>query len=148
MFAPRHRRTADEMSRVCNPGGTVAICCWTPEGSVGDVFRASASYLPPPPDFASPPILWGTEEHVREMFPSASAFEFERHSATIEWDSLEGWDDYFTDRFGPLVTAREMLGERFEDVRRDLREVWVRRNESPNRRLVLPQEYLLSLIRL
>ncbi|MGH3133864.1 MAG: class I SAM-dependent methyltransferase [Gaiellaceae bacterium] len=58
MFAPRHRRTADEMMRVCREGGVIAICCWTPEGSVGDVSRASVSYLPPPPDFASPPILW------------------------------------------------------------------------------------------
>ena len=25
-------------------------------------------YLPPPPDFASPPPLWGSEEHVRALF--------------------------------------------------------------------------------
>src|SRR5690606_24379554 len=33
MFAPRHRRTAEEMSRVCRPGGMIATCTWTPEGS-------------------------------------------------------------------------------------------------------------------
>jgi hypothetical protein len=86
MFAPRHRRTADEMGRVCGDGGEIAVCCWTPEGTVGDVFAASASYMPPPPDSAEPPILWGTEAHVREMFPEATEIEFERPSATIEWD--------------------------------------------------------------
>jgi ubiquinone/menaquinone biosynthesis C-methylase UbiE len=149
MFAPRHRRTADEMARVCTAGGAIAICCWTPEGTVGDVFRASASYLPPPPDFASPPIIWGTEEHVRAMFePAATDFEFERHSATIEWESAEGFADYFMDRFGPLVTARQMLGESFVELREQILEIWREADESEDGRFVLPQEYLLSIVRL
>lgn len=148
MFAPRHRRTADEMTRVCREGGTIAICCWTPEGSVGDVFRASASYLPPPPDFASPPLLWGTEEHVRDMFGSAASYEFQRQSATIEWESLDGFDDYFMDRFGPMVAARQLLGERFDELRSEIRAIWADWNEASDGRLVLPQEYLLSVIRL
>jgi SAM-dependent methyltransferase len=149
MFAPRHRKTADEMARVCRKGGVIGICCWTPEGTVGDVFRATASYLPQPPDFASPPILWGTEDHVREMFGSvATDYEFERHSTTIEWESAEGFADYFMDRFGPLVTAKQMLGERFVELRADILAIWEQRNESDDGRFVLPQEYLLSVIRL
>jgi SAM-dependent methyltransferase len=148
MFAPRHRRTADEMTRVCSKGGAIGICCWTPEGSVGDVFRASASYMPPPPDFASPAIHWGREEHIREMFGTALDFEFERHSATIEWESVEGFADFFMDRFGPLVTARAMLGDRFAELRREILEIWAEWNEADDGRLVLPQEYLLSVIRL
>ena len=148
MFAPRHRRTADEMIRVCRGGAVIAICCWTPEGSVGDVLRASASYMPPPPDFASPPILWGTEVHVREMFGSATALEFERHSATIEWNSIEGFADFFMDTFGPLVTARQMLGDRFNELRGEILEIWGNWNESGDGRFILPQEYLLSVVRL
>jgi SAM-dependent methyltransferase len=146
MFAPRHQRTADEMARVCRDGGVIAICCWTPEGAVGDVFRASASYLPPPPDFALPPLLWGTEEHVREMFGSGTSFDFERHSATIEWESIEGFEDFFMETFGPMVMARQMLGERFDSLRRDVRAAWADWNEAAGGRLILPQEYLLSVI--
>jgi ubiquinone/menaquinone biosynthesis C-methylase UbiE len=148
MFAPRHRRTADEMARVCRKGGLIAICCWTPEGTVGDVFAASASYMPPPPDFAEPPILWGTETHVREMFPEATDFEFERHSATIEWESTSAWADYFFERFGPLVTARQMLGERFAELGEKLTAIFEKRNEATDGSLRLPQEYLLSVVRL
>lgn len=149
MFAPRHRRTADEIVRVCRKGGVIAICCWTPEGTVGDVFRASGSYMPPPPDFAAAPILWGTEEHVREMFGSAATdIEFERHSATIEWESIEGFADFFMDRFGPMVTARQMLGERFGELRDEVLAIWADNNEADDGRLVLPQEYLLSVVRL
>jgi ubiquinone/menaquinone biosynthesis C-methylase UbiE len=146
MFAPRHRPTADEMARVCRPGGVIAICCWTPEGAVGDVFSASASYMPQPPDFAEPPILWGTETHVREMFPQARNFEFERHSTTVEWESTSGWADYFFERFGPLVTARAMLGERFDELGEKLIAIFEERNEADDGSLRLPQEYLLSLI--
>jgi SAM-dependent methyltransferase len=148
MFAPRHRQAADEMLRVASDGGVIGVCCWTPEGVTGDILGAVGSYLPPPPDFASPPLLWGTEEHVREMFGAARDFEFERRSATIEWESAEGFLDYFVDRFGPLVTARQVLGERWDELRADLLEVWRRWNESDDGRLVLPQEYLLSIARL
>jgi SAM-dependent methyltransferase len=149
MFAPRHRRTANEMARVCREGGVIAICCWTPEGVGGRVFRAAGAYMPPPPDFASPPALWGSEEHVREMFGSvAKDFEFERHDARIEWDSVEGFAEFFMSRFGPMVTAREMLGDRFADLRADVIEIWSDANEAEDGRLSLPQEYLLSLVRL
>lgn len=149
MFAPRHRNTADEMARVCRKGGLIGVCCWTPEGVAGDVFRASSAYMPPPPDFASPPLLWGTEQHVREMFGRvATELSFERHSATIEWDSVEGWADYFLERFGPLVTARQMLGDRFAELRAELVAAWEAWNEAEDGRLVLPQEYLLAVVRL
>jgi SAM-dependent methyltransferase len=149
MFAPRHRRVADEMARVCRSGGVIATCSWTPEGSVGKVFEVSAAYMPPPPGFASPPILWGTEDHVREMFGDvANGFEFERHVNTIEWDSIDGWADFFMSRFGPMVTAREMLGDRFGELRGRTIAVWEAVNEADDGSLRLPQEYLLSVIRL
>jgi SAM-dependent methyltransferase len=148
MFAPRHRRTADEMGRVCREDGAIGICCWTPEGVTGSLFAAMGQYLPPPPDYASPPLLWGTEDHVREMFPSARDYEFERRSAQIEWDSVEGWADFFMPRFGPFVTAQRALGERFADLRADVIEVWNAWNEADDGSFRLPQEYLVSVVRL
>jgi SAM-dependent methyltransferase len=147
MFAPRHEPTARGMARVCRPGGTIAICCWTPEGTVGDVFATSASYMPPPPDYAQPPILWGTEAHVRELFPEARDFSFERHSATIEWESARSFADYFFARFGPLVTARQVLGERFDELGEKLIAIFEARNEARDGSLHMPQEYLQSVIR-
>ena len=147
MFAPRHRRAAEEMLRVARDGAVIGICCWTPEGTVGDVFAASATYMPPPPDFASPPILWGAEDHVREMFgPAAAEFEFERHSATIEWESPEGFASFFFDRFGPLVTAKQMLGERFDELAEKVLVIFKERNEADDGTLRLPQEYLVSVV--
>lgn len=149
MFAPRHRQAADEISRVCRERGAIGLCCWTPEGVTGDVLGAAGRYMPAPPDYASPPLLWGTEAYVREMFGSvASDFEFERDSATIEFESVEAFGDFFLTRFGPFVTARQLLGEaRFGELRDEILEIWRKWNQADDGRLVLPQEYLLSVIR-
>src|SRR5262245_8312352 len=61
MFAPRHQQTAEEMARVCREGGAIVTTAWSPEGTVGATMRAGAAYMPPPPDYASPPSLWGSE---------------------------------------------------------------------------------------
>jgi hypothetical protein len=88
-------------------------------------------------------------DHVREMFRTvATSFEFERYVNRIEWDSVESWADFFMDGFGPLVTARAMLGERFGELRTRVIEIWTSANEARDGTLRLPQEYLLSIIRL
>lgn len=149
MFAPRHKQTASEMARVCHPGGAIVTATWLQEGSVGEVFKTAAAYMPPPPEYASPPILWGREDHVREMFAGvARSFEFERHVNRIEWESVDAFADFFMARFGPMVTARQMLGDRFGELRGKVIEIWKRVNESTDGRFVLPQQYLLSIIRL
>jgi ubiquinone/menaquinone biosynthesis C-methylase UbiE len=149
MFAPRHQRTANEMARVCRRGGAIVTATWLDDGSVGEIFNVSASYMPPMPDYALPPILWGREEHVRELFArAATRFEFERHVNRIEWESVEGWADFFMARFPTMVTARTMLGDRFSELRERIVEIWRKANEANDGSLRLPQEYLLSIIRL
>ncbi|MDT4959268.1 MAG: hypothetical protein QOD31_3067, partial [Pseudonocardiales bacterium] len=59
MFAPHHQVAADELVRVCLPGGTVGVINWTPEGFIGQLFATMKPYAPPPPPGAQPPPLWG-----------------------------------------------------------------------------------------
>jgi ubiquinone/menaquinone biosynthesis C-methylase UbiE len=149
MFAPRHQRTASEMARVCRRGAMIVTATWTPEGVAGPIFKTVASYMPPPPDDALPPILWGQEHYVRQMFAAfATGFEFDRHVNWVQWASPEGFADFFMARFGPLVMARQMLGDRFADLRQKIVEIWARANKATDGTFRLPQEYLLSVIRL
>ena len=122
---------------------------WTPEGTVGELFKVSASYMLPPPDYASPPPLWGREDHVRELFNGvATGFAFERHVNRIEWESVDGFADFFMAHFPPMVTAKAMLAERFSEMRERIVDIWKRRNDATDGRLLLPQEYLISIVRL
>jgi hypothetical protein len=50
--------------------------------------------------------------------------------------------------FPPMVTAKAMLGERFSEMRAGVVDVWKRANEATDGSLRLPQEYLLSIVRL
>jgi len=67
MFAPHHQVTADELIRVCRPGGTIGMINWTPDGFIGQLFATIKPYAPPAPPGVSPPPLWGDEHHVRAL---------------------------------------------------------------------------------
>src|SRR5215831_19445910 len=64
MWAPDHQRVADELLRVCRPGGTIGVTTFPPEGMAADIFGVVAPYMPAPPPNAQSPLLWGTDEHV------------------------------------------------------------------------------------
>ena len=67
MFAPEHEKAAAELLRACKPGGRIGMANWVPDGGVGKMFMTIAKHAPPPPGVV-PPLLWGTEEHLRELF--------------------------------------------------------------------------------
>lgn len=140
MFAPRHAVVAREMARVVRSGGRLGICSWTPEGSVGRFFRTMGSYMPKPPDFALPPLLWGTEDHVRSLFADTGvSFEFLRETVEFpQMSSLEAEIEFMTTKFGPLVMARRFLepAGRWPALLEDL----ARLLEHPE-----PSEYLVAL---
>src|ERR671911_969445 len=71
MFAPHHQQAADELVRVCRPGGKIGLLSWTPEGFIGQMFATMKPYAPSPPPGAQPPPLWGSEDHVRALLGDA-----------------------------------------------------------------------------
>ena len=144
MFAPDHRRTAEEMIRVCRPGGAVAIACWTPNGAIGRMFGAVGELGPPPPPGAEAPTLWGTEEHVRELLGDAS---FERRE--VEWrdSSVESYASFMLESFGPLVSAREALAERASELDERYRTYLEDENLATDGTLLFRGEYLISVVR-
>jgi SAM-dependent methyltransferase len=143
MFAPDHERTAAEMKRVLRPGGVIAFACWTPEGSIGRMFRTLAELIPPPPG-GTPPILWGTEQHVRELLGDA---QFERRE--IEWqdESVEAYARFMMDSFGPLLNAREVMAGREDQLDAAFADYLRAENLNDDGTLRFRGEYLLAVVR-
>src|SRR5215467_12277648 len=47
----------------------LARASWTPDGFIGQMFKVVGKHVPPPAGLSSP-LLWGTEDHLSELFGS------------------------------------------------------------------------------
>ena len=149
-FAPRHQVVADELVRVCRPGGLIGLVNWTPEGQIGELFRIMGRYMPAPPDYASPPPLWGDEAHVRGLFAGSGVeLEFARGNNPWRFDSPEHWVVFFETLYGPTLKARERLTSEgaWDDCRAEILDMVTRRNEATDGSLLVRAEYLIAVAR-
>ena len=108
MFAPDHQQTADELIRVCRPGGTIGLLSWTPEGMIGALFATMKPFAAAPPAHAQPAPLWGDPDHVQALCGERVRFH------TLRRDTLEvtaftrprEYGEHFKARYGPTIAAR------------------------------------------
>jgi SAM-dependent methyltransferase len=151
IFAPRHHVAASELARVARPGGTVVVTGWTPDGLTGRFFSTAGSYMPAPPAGLQPPVLWGQEDHVGELFGATGAeLTFVRHAVTFTHASPESWFDYQAQTLGPMIIARSALAPqgRWEDLRTEMIELYSEHNDAPDGSFSARSEYLLTLARM
>jgi SAM-dependent methyltransferase len=145
MFAPDHRKTAEELVRVLKPGGRMVVAAWRPEGNVGRMFGTIASHMPAPPEGFQPPPLWGSEDHIREIF-GGLPIELELEPTTVEF-AADSADDFFAEferDLPPIVMAKAGLEPegKWEALRTDLKELYDDTNESDDG-FRASQEYVL-----
>jgi ubiquinone/menaquinone biosynthesis C-methylase UbiE len=107
MFAPDQQAVADELLRVCRPGGTIGMANFTPNGLAAEFFGVLGPYLPPPPPDAPPPLLWGAEAHVRELFGDrvSSLEASERELVETVPGTPAEYCDFYKQTFGPVIAA-------------------------------------------
>ena len=113
MFAPHHQQAADELVRVCRPGGTIAVLSWTPEGFIGQLFATMKPYAPPPPPGASPAPLWGRADHVRGLF-GEQVTDLVARQQTLRVDRFTtGADfrDFFKAHYGPTIAVYRFIAD-------------------------------------
>ncbi|HVF53700.1 MAG TPA: class I SAM-dependent methyltransferase [Actinomycetota bacterium] len=107
MFAPQHQKVADELVRACKPGGKIGLLSWTPEGFIGGLFRAMGPYAAPPPPGAQPPPLWGSEDHLTELFGDRLDFTtFERKMNVVTaFKAPLDFAEHFKSSYGPTIAT-------------------------------------------
>jgi hypothetical protein len=125
------RAVADEL-RVCCPGGVIGMINFTPEGLGGEFFELFGRYGPAPEGPA--PVLWGSEEHVRELLGDRLA-ELDltrRHYVERSPGGPDAYCAFFKQTFGPVIAVYENLAPaRRAALDRDFLDFATRSNQAP-----------------
>jgi hypothetical protein len=131
------------MLRVCRPGGRVGMANWTPDSMVGDMFRAVARHVPPPPG-VEPAVRWGAEERVRELLSAGcSDLRVRRDTCALRFPSAAACVDYFRTWYGPTVAAFRAVGDAGrEALERDLLALYEAHNVATDGTLAVDVAYL------
>ena len=146
MFAPDHARSASEMLRVCRPNGRIGLVSWTPAGFLGDLFRTVARHVPPVPGVRSP-LLWGTADHLQQLFAGATSIEHTTRHFAFRYRSAEHFVDVFRMFYGPVLKAFAALDANGQAaLEADLLSRLRGADRGDASGLVVPAEYLETVI--
>ena len=125
---------------------------FTPEGLAADFFSVFTRYMPAAPSGAHPPVLWGSEEHVRELFGDrVDPLEMTRNKYVERAASPGDYVELFKRTFGPVIALYALLADqpdRSAALDRDFLEFATRSNQgSREGPAEYRYEYLLVIAR-
>jgi len=143
MFAPRPELVAAELTRVCRPGGLIAMANWTGAGFVGQMFKTIAKYIAP--SGMPSPVLWGDEPTVRERLRSGVAtLDLSHHLYELSYPfSPAEVVEFFRANYGPMTRAFASIGEeQQQQLRAELTDLWSRHNRATDGTTRVDAEYL------
>jgi ubiquinone/menaquinone biosynthesis C-methylase UbiE len=143
MFAPRPDLVAQEVLRVCSPGGTIAMVNWTPQGFIGQMFKQVSRFVAP--SGMPAPVLWGDEATVRERLNEGlSDLSLVRRHYTFSYPFPPSEVvEFFRLYYGPTNQAfasLDALGA--ESLRRELDALWTSHNRAGAGSTTVFAEYL------
>ena len=143
MFAPRPDLVAAELTRVCRPGGLIAMANWTPEGFVGQMFKTISKHIAP--SGMPAPTLWGDEATIRNRLRDGIAdLSCTRRVYHFDYPfSPEGVVEFFRTNYGPMSRAFTSLGAGDQEkLRNDLVALWSANNYANGHSTKVDAEYL------
>lgn len=152
IFATDHQRVADELLRVCRPGGTIGLTSFPPGGLAEDIFGVVAPYMPPSPPDAVSPLFWGVEDHVRQLFGDrVGSLEMSERMYTERATSPQAYVDLYKETFGPVISVYGALrGDPETTARLDsefLEFAQQAGRSAPDGSVEYPYEYVLIVAR-
>jgi ubiquinone/menaquinone biosynthesis C-methylase UbiE len=146
MFTPDQQQAANELIRVCRPGGKIGMANWTPDGFIGQLFKTIGKYIPPAPGMKSP-AQWGNKAHLDALFGAKATVTATPKSFVFRYKSPEHWLEVFRGYYGPLVKAFAAIDPPArEALKADIHALLGTFNVAEDGTLVVPSEYLEVVI--
>lgn len=143
MFAPDQEKAAEEMTRVCRPGGRICMANWVPGSFAGELGSLFGSYSPKAPGLL-PPTLWGTEERLQELLgeSTASIVAIPR-VFTFRYPSVAHYLEILREYLGPTRETFRALGPKDRaSLTHDVERLVERFNRSGKETMIVPGDYL------
>jgi ubiquinone/menaquinone biosynthesis C-methylase UbiE len=146
MFTPNQQLAANELKRVCRPGGKIGMANWTPESFIGQLFKTIGKYVPPAPGMKSP-ALWGNKMHLDTLFGSHTTIAVESRNFVLRYKSPKHWIEIFRNYYGPVMKTFAAIDPKArEALEADLNALIGKFNVAKDGTLVIPSEYLEVVI--
>ncbi|MCA8949599.1 MAG: class I SAM-dependent methyltransferase [Planctomycetes bacterium] len=146
MFTPDPARAANELLRVCRPGGRIGLTTWTPAGFIGQLFAVVGRHVPPPPGLPSP-AAWGTRARLVELFGSRGVVTITPREFVFRYRSPQHWLEVFREFYGPVHRAFAGLETPAQEALAadllGLVELWPRPGDGT---MAVPAEYLEVIV--
>jgi ubiquinone/menaquinone biosynthesis C-methylase UbiE len=144
MFTPHQARAAEELLRVCVPGGRIGLASWTPEGFLGDYFKTVAQHVPPPPAGMPSPFTWGTEKGIESLFgPRVRVVSSTRKMYNFRYESGAHFIEIFRTYYGPTRQAFNSCDDQGKvALETSLARLLAAHDRGGTGGLVVPAEYL------
>jgi hypothetical protein len=113
---------------------------------MGQMIAAQSTFIPPPAD-ADSPVLWGVEDHAREMLAGAAELSFEPETVTLVDESVEHYLANLQENLGPLIAARAALEAdgRWPEAQARLHDLYADANGASDGSMAIDVGYLLIL---
>lgn len=145
MFTPNQEMSAAQMLRVTAKGGRVGLASWTPESTIGQLFKIIGRHVPPPAG-VKPPSLWGSEARLAELFPGQE-IKSTKQIFNFRYRSAEHWLETFKAWYGPTNRAFAALDAAGQAaLQADILELLNSMNRGGKDTLIVPSEYLESVL--
>jgi ubiquinone/menaquinone biosynthesis C-methylase UbiE len=146
MFTPNQQQAANELKRVCRPGGKIGMANWTPESFIGQLFKTIGKYVPPAPGVKSP-ALWGSKAHLDALFGSNATVAVQARNFVFRFKSPKHWIEVFRNYYGPVVKAFAAIDPKAQEaLEADLLALLDKFDVARDGTLVVPSEYLEVIV--
>lgn len=144
MFSPDHTASANEIARVCRPGGRLALLTWHPTEGVAELFAILSKYQTPPQG-AGRPFDWGDTDHCNELLGDYFNLGYARGISVHREPSGEALWRVFREDYGPTkVLADSLNDEQCAELERECIE-YFETFRTPGGEVEWAREYLLTM---
>jgi ubiquinone/menaquinone biosynthesis C-methylase UbiE len=146
MFTPSQQQAANELKRVCRPGGKIGMANWTPESFIGQLFKTIGKYVPPAAGVKSP-ALWGSKAHLDALFGSNATVAAQARNFVFRFKSPKHWVEVFRNYYGPVMKAFAAIDPKAQEaLEADLLALLDKFDVARDGTLVVPSEYLEVIV--